>query len=318
MSENKNDKDKIEAVEIEDITIEDKELNSTDKELNPTIEDINLTTDDKSSNRTIDVEVVGDKEKKEQEGTNKEEADSKENELDKDIEIIDYTDNTVESIDFESDDIDLGKLGEVKSPADKRKSVLKEIWSYVSIICGALIVAYLINTFILINAVVPTSSMENTIMAKSRILGNRMSYIFSDPQRGDIAVFRYPLNESQNFVKRVIGLPGETVKIEEGLIYIYKDGELIDGPLDEPYLKEEWTSYNSGYEFHIPEDSYLMLGDNRNKSWDARRWYDDLLARGEDPDIAFVKKDKIIGKVYFVYWYKGLNFDWVDGQDVNY
>lgn len=298
MSENKNDKDKIEAIEIEDI---------------------NSTTDDKSPNPITDEKDVDAKEKKEQEDTNKEETDSKENELDKDIEIIDYTDNTVESIDFESDDIDLEKLGGVKSPADKKKSVLREIWSYVSIICGALIVAYLINTFILINAVVPTSSMENTIMAKSRILGNRMSYIFSDPERGDIVVFRYPLNESQNYVKRVIGLPGEIVKIEEGFIYIYnKDGELVEGPLDEPYLKEEWTSYNSGYEFHIPEDSYLMMGDNRNRSWDARRWYDELLARGEDTDIAFVKKDKIIGKVYFVYWYKGLNFDWVDGQDVNY
>lgn len=146
MSENKNDKDKIEAIEIEDI---------------------NSTTDDKSPNPITDEKDADAKEKKEQEDTNKEKTDSKENELDKDIEIIDYTDNTVESIDFESDDIDLEKLGGVKSPADKKKSVLREIWSYVSIICGALIVAYLINTFILINAVVPTSSMENTIMAKA-------------------------------------------------------------------------------------------------------------------------------------------------------
>lgn len=260
----------------------------------------------------------GSDKKVDEQSTPEDELEKEEDELDKEIEIIDFSDNTVESLDFENDDIDLEKLGEIKNPKEKRKYILKEIWSYVCIICGAIVVAALINFFILINATVPTSSMENTIMAKSRILGNRLSYIFSDPERGDIAVFRYPLNESQNFVKRVIGLPGETVKIVDGKIYIYKDGELIDGPLDEPYLKEEWTSYNDGYEFQIPEDSYLMLGDNRNKSWDARRWYDDLVARGEDPNIAFVKKDKIIGKVYFVYWYKGLNFDWVDGQDVNY
>lgn len=205
-----------------------------------------------------------------------------------------------------------------KSAVEKIKNVLKEIWSYVTIGIGALIIAYMINYFIIINANVPTGSMENTIMAKSRILGNRLSYIFSDPERGDIVVFKYPLDETQNYVKRVIGLPGETVKIVDGLIYIYKDDELVEGPLDEPYLKEKWVNYNNGYVFEIPENSYLMMGDNRNTSWDARRWYDELEETGEDTDIAFVKKDKIIGKVYLVYWHEGISFRWVDGMDVNY
>ena len=62
----------------------------------------------------------------------------------------------------------------------------------------------------------------------------------------------------------------------------------------------------------------MLIIDIPNNQSAPDEWYDELLARGEDTDIAFVKKDKIIGKVYFVYWYKGLNFDWVDGQDVNY
>ena len=281
MSENKNDKDKIEAIEIEDI---------------------NSTTDDKSPNPITDEKDADAKEKKEQEDTNKEKTDSKENELDKDIEIIDYTDNTVESIDFESDDIDLEKLGGVKSPADKKKSVLREIWSYVSIICGALIVAYLINTFILINAVVPTSSMENTIMTGDRIFGYRLAYglnmdVFGheiskkwkDPERFDIVIFKYPDDESQLFIKRIIGLPGDKVEIKDGKVYI-NDSET---PLDDSFVSE--TPLGSFGPYEVPENCYFMMGDNRNSSLDSRYWKN-----------TYVAKDKILAKVIFRY-YDGFN-----------
>ena len=119
---------------------------------------------------------------------------------------------------------------------------------------------------------VPTGSMENTIQPGDRLLGLRLTYLFSDPQRGDIAVFRYPVDEAlgkkTNYIKRIIGLPGETVEIRQGKIYI--DGS--DTPLEEDYLKEEWTVKNDGFTFEVPDDCYLMLGDNRNNSSDARYW----------------------------------------------
>ena len=85
----------------------------------------------------------------------------------------------------------------------------------------------------------------------------------------------------------ILGLPGETVDIRDG--YIYIDG--ADTPLDEDYLKEDWTVATGNYHFEVPEDSYLMLGDNRNDSWDARYWTN-----------PYVREDKILGKAAVIYW----------------
>ena len=82
-----------------------------------------------------------------------------------------------------------------------------------------------INNVILVNANVPTGSMENTIMAESRIIGNRLSYIFSEPERGDIVVFENPLDESENYVKRIIAMPGQTVDINKADGKVYVDGD---------------------------------------------------------------------------------------------
>ena len=108
-----------------------------------------------------------------------------------------------------------------------------------------------------------------------------------------------------DYVKRVIGLPGETVIIEDAQIFIYdENGNLKLGPLDEPYINGLWTNRSDGYEFHIPADSYLMLGDNRNSSYDARGWYDTVAnSDGKyDQDIVYIHKDKILGQAIFTYW----------------
>lgn len=124
-------------------------------------------------------------------------------------------------------------------------------------------------------------------MPGDRLIGNRLAYRSKSPERGDIVIFRYPDNEEELYVKRVIGLPGETVDIRDG--YIYIDG--ADTPLDEDYLKEDWTVATGNYHFVVPEDSYLMLGDNRNDSWDARYWTN-----------PYVREDKILGKAAVIYW----------------
>ena len=97
----------------------------------------------------------------------------------------------------------------------------KEIISWIQIIAAAVVIALVLNNFIIANSRVPTGSMENTIMSKSRVIGSRLSYINSDPERGDVVIFKFPDNRDIYYVKRVIGLPGETVDIVDlSLIHI--------------------------------------------------------------------------------------------------
>lgn len=174
---------------------------------------------------------------------------------------------------------------EKKEKKEEPHSALRELLSWVITFAVAIVAALFIKYCLIINADVPTGSMENTIMPGDRLIGNRLAYLKEGPQRGDIVVFHYPDNEKELFVKRVIGLPGESVHIEDAKVY-------IDGvELEEPYLKEEWTIATGTYDFEVPEDCYLMLGDNRNNSKDARYW-----------ENKYVNIDKILGKALFIYW----------------
>ena len=172
---------------------------------------------------------------------------------------------------------------EKKEKKEEPHSALRELLSWVLTFAVAIVAALFIKYCLIINADVPTGSMENTIMPGDRLIGNRLAYLKEGPQRGDIVVFHYPDNEKELFVKRVIGLPGESVHIEDAKVY-------IDGvELEEPYLKEEWTIATGTYDFEVPEDCYLMLGDNRNNSKDARYW-----------ENKYVNIDKILGSYYNV------------------
>ena len=178
-----------------------------------------------------------------------------------------------------------GRSRRKKEGEDQPFSLKKEIISWLQIIVAAVVIALVLNNFVIANSRVPTGSMENTIMSRSRVIGSRLAYSKDDPQRGDIVIFHYPDDESIYYVKRVIGLPGETVMIEDGKVYI--NGS--DTPLDEPYLAEPMEGSYGPYT--VPEGCYFMLGDNRNNSRDARFW-----------ENKYVKKDKIIAKVLFCYY----------------
>ena len=95
----------------------------------------------------------------------------------------------------------------------KQESIGQEILSYIKILAVAIIVAFLFTRFIIVNAQVPSGSMENTILTGDRLIGFRLAYLFHEPERGDIVIFKYPDDESQNFVKRVIGIPGDVIQI---------------------------------------------------------------------------------------------------------
>ena len=180
-----------------------------------------------------------------------------------------------------------------KKKEDEPFDLKKEIISWIQIIVAAVVIAFFLTTFIIANSRVPTGSMEPTIMSKSRVIGSRLAYLTDDPERGDVVIFHYPDDPSGKtyFVKRVIGLPGETVDIIDGKVYI--NGS--DTPLDEPYLAEPM---NQGETFHfeVPEGCYFMLGDNRNNSRDSRFW--------QNP---YVEEDKILGKAVLRY-FPGIKF----------
>lgn len=175
-----------------------------------------------------------------------------------------------------------------KKPQEEEPFSLKrEIISWIQIIVAAVIIALVLNNFIIANSRVPTGSMENTIMSHSRVIGSRLSYLKEDPERGDVIIFHFPDDPTGKtyYVKRVIGLPGETVTIVDGKVYI-NDSQT---PLEEPYLPEPMEGSYGPYT--VPEDCYFMLGDNRNNSRDARFWKNQ-----------FVEKDKIVAKVLFCYY----------------
>lgn len=171
------------------------------------------------------------------------------------------------------------------SKPDVKKSIWKELWEYIKMIIFVVVVVLIVNNFLLINARVPSESMEKTIMTGDRFFGNRLAYLFDDPERFDIVVFKYPDDESQLFVKRVIGLPGETVEIKDGKVYI--NGS--ETPLDDSFTPETPTGDYGPYV--VPDGSYFMLGDNRNHSGDSRFW--------KQP---YVEKEKIVGKAIFRYF----------------
>lgn len=171
------------------------------------------------------------------------------------------------------------------APAKRKKGFFSGLFEWVRIIVFAVVIALLINHFLIANALIPSGSMETTIMTGDRIIGLRTSYWFSEPERGDIVIFKYPDDESKLFIKRVIGLPGDKVEIVEGKVYINDSTE----PLAEPYLTVEPKGSFGPYE--VPEGSYFMLGDNRNVSKDSRYW-----------DNTFVKEEKIIAKAFFRYY----------------
>ena len=171
-----------------------------------------------------------------------------------------------------------------KEPFDLKAEIL----SWVQIIVCVVAIALCMNSFIIANSRVPSASMETTIMTGDRVIGSRLTYkLFDDPERGDIIIFRWPDNEKILFVKRIIGVPGDTVEIRDGQVYL--NGS--DTPLEEPYIREPMEPEPVTMQFTVPEDAYFCMGDNRNESMDARYWHN-----------TFVYRDKIIAKVCFRYW----------------
>ena len=203
----------------------------------------------------------------------------------------------------------------MSTPATFKKSVVREYFESIVI---AVILALFVRTWVVQAFKIPTGSMENNLLIGDHLLGNK--FIFGPTplaigrallpvrpiRRGDIVVFKYPDEPERDFIKRVIGLPGETIELKNKRVHV--NGK----PLDEPYVHfltppstdyQEVTSYDVRERFGpvtVPEDKYFVMGDNRDNSQDSRYW-------------GFLPRSYVKGKALLIYWsYESGREDYLD------
>lgn len=175
---------------------------------------------------------------------------------------------------------------------DEKKGITKDVHRLLCTIVMCVVLGVLCHTFSVV--VVPTESMSPTIPPNSLMLVYQGHWV--ELERQDIISFEYPLDKETLYVKRIIGMPGEHIDIDDGKVFV--DGKV----LNECYLAEEWVQYNDGYSFDVPEDAYLVLGDNRNVSFDARFWREQAVdgkvcsTETEAEKFAYVRKESVRGK----------------------
>lgn len=160
----------------------------------------------------------------------------------------------------------------------------KPLWrEYAETVGGAVVLAVFIMVFIARSFTVDGPSMMPTLRSGERLLVDKLTYRFREPQRGEIIVFRYPSDPSHHFIKRVIGLPGDRVEIRGGLVY-------INGvALEESYTNSPTISrFTSGI---VPAGHYFVLGDNRNNSQDSR-----------SPLVGYVPRKLVVGRAILRFW----------------
>src|SRR5712692_3380974 len=189
--------------------------------------------------------------------------------------------------------------GPVAQP--RRKSLARE---YIEAIVIAVLLAMVIRQFAVQAFTIPSGSMMDTLLIGDYILVNKFLYgseiPFTDrhlpglrsPARGDIIVFKYPNDESRDFIKRILAVGGDTIQVRDNRVWL--NGELLDEPHVRPGSFRATPSTHCGYLYaceplRVPRDSYFVMGDHRDNSQDSRYW-------------GFVKGEKIRGKAFLIYW----------------
>lgn len=175
----------------------------------------------------------------------------------------------------------------VETGENKMKNVLKEILSISIYLLLVFCAAYLIVTYVGQRTQVSGSSMETTLSNGDHLIVDKISYRFTDPERYDIIVFPFQYDTDTYYIKRIIGMPGETIQIDDdGNIYI--DGEV----LDENYGREVIQSPGRASDpIQLGDDEYFVMGDNRNNSSDSR-----------DPSVGNIHRKDIIGRAFIRIW----------------
>ena len=166
------------------------------------------------------------------------------------------------------------------------KSILKELMGWIVYIIIIVALAWVIITFVGQRTQVSGSSMETTLSDGDQLIVDKMSYRFRDPNRYDIVVFPYQYEENTYYIKRIIGLPGETVQIVDG--YVYIDGQ----QLDEHYGNEVMLDPGTAEEpVTLGDDEYYGLGDNRNNSQDSRA-----------ANVGVIHRKDLLGRAWIRIW----------------
>ncbi|MGN8799929.1 signal peptidase I [Candidatus Merdisoma sp. HCP28S3_D10] len=169
---------------------------------------------------------------------------------------------------------------------EEKPNVMRELLGMLVYVGVVLVITFLIITFVGQRTHVSGESMENTLDDGDQLIVDKLTYRFHDPERFDIIVFPFRYKDNTYYIKRIIGLPGETVQITDGEIYI--NGEL----LKESYGREVMQDAGLAAEpITLGEDEYFVLGDNRNYSSDSR-----------DPSVALIHRKEIIGRAWLRIW----------------
>ena len=168
------------------------------------------------------------------------------------------------------------------------KSFLKFSWDIIKVAVVALVLAGLIRHFLVQPFFVEGASMEPNFENGEYLLVDELSYYFRSVERSEVVVFHYPLDTSKYYIKRVIGLPGETVEIKNNAVTVYNDENPNGLTLDENYLPENLITDGS-IKQKLGQNEYFVLGDNRLASYDSRRW-------------GILPKNDIVGRVWVRAW----------------
>ncbi len=160
------------------------------------------------------------------------------------------------------------KNGKKVQSSKKPYSIKQFVRDILEVVVPAVVLFLVIHTFFLESRFVPSPSMVPTIEVQDRFLLNKTAYWFKTPQRYDVIIFKPPVEagSSEDFVKRVIGLPGETLRVHGGVVYINNK------PLPESYITPDRAPISEFSPIIIPEGQLFMMGDNRNNSQDSRYW----------------------------------------------
>jgi len=150
---------------------------------------------------------------------------------------------------------------------EKKKNVKKEIISWVLTLGSAVLIALFIRTFIFEPIFVDGQSMCDTLQDREVMLVTKPEYIFGEPQRGDVVICKYP-GRTENFVKRLMGVPGDTIEVRDNVVYI--NGEALDEPYLTPSRNDDGFSMEA---MTLGDDEYFVMGDNRDNSHDSRNYY---------------------------------------------
>lgn len=167
--------------------------------------------------------------------------------------------------------------------SDKRH-LKNELFEWIIMIIVAIILAFVIRTFVVSTTLVSGPSMEPTLLTNDRLFVNRISFMVNNPKKGDIIEFHNPNNPSEDFIKRVIGLPGDTIEIKNNYIYVN------DNLLEEDYTSSQgFTEFFNDSYWEVYDGEIFVLGDNRPNSNDSRSF-------------GKINDDSIVGIAFFRYF----------------